>query len=576
MIKLRAWVLLFCVLMVATQVFTTATKQKRPHIVYILADDLGWNDVGFHGSNAIQTPNIDALAYSGIILQNFYVNPLCTPSRAALMTGKYPIRTGMQHFVLYGAEPRGLPLKEKLLPEYLKELGYTNHMVGKWHLGHYKKKYTPLYRGFHSHLGFWTGRQDFYDHTACENGTWGLDMRRGMDVAYDLHGEYSTDVFTRKATSLIRDHDPSKPLFLYMSHAAMHSGNTYSPIPVSEQLSATMFAHIQDYHRRRYAVALYKLDQSVGSLVEALSEKKMLEDTIIIFTTDNGGPAAGFNINAASNWPLKGVKSTLWEGGVRGAALVWSTAFKNPGRVSTQLMDITYWLPTLLSAASNKSIDTRSHKLDGHDVWDSLVSDKPFSNTTILHNIDPIDGNAALRHGKWKYVNGTVFRGIGDASFGPSERSSENDYNVSLVLDSVTSRMLKKLNLSTSPEQIRKLRRQAMVVCFDRKDRKSCDPFHGPCLFNIEDDPCETNNVAKEHPEVLKDLQNRLSEISKTAEPPGNLPLYERGNPEHWSYVWTNFGDHLNLPDDIKPQGEPLLPITEAVFACTRNGGKLF
>nr|XP_018908136.1 PREDICTED: arylsulfatase B-like isoform X1 [Bemisia tabaci]XP_018908138.1 PREDICTED: arylsulfatase B-like isoform X1 [Bemisia tabaci] len=611
------WTALICVVFVVTRAAATY-NQKRPHIIYILADDLGWNDVGYHGSNAIQTPNIDALAYDGIILDKFYVNPLCTPSRAALMTGKYPIRTGMQHFVLYGAEPRGLPLRERLLPEYLRDLGYVNHLVGKWHLGHYKRKYTPLYRGFHSHLGFWTGRHDFFDHTACENGTWGLDMRREMEPAYDLHGEYTTDVLTRRATALIQRHDPSKPMFMYMSHAAMHSGNPYNPIPVPENLAATMFSNIPDYHRRRYAVALHLLDQSVGAMVEALSERKMLENTIIIFSTDNGGPAAGFNINAASNWPLRGVKSTLWEGGVRGAAFVWSPMLKNPGRVSNQLMDITYWLPTLLSAANRKMdvcprsdededldddppvteddygydsndnndrrrslpADSNSRKirgcskLDGRDVWDALVNDKPFNTTTILHNIDQIDGNAALRYGKWKYVNGTVFRGIGDAIFGPSERGPENGYNVSLVLSSKTSQILQKMNRGASPEKIRSLRQQSTVVCSSRNGT-TCNPNKGPCLFNIDEDPCERNNVAEANPAVLRDLENRLAKFQRTSMPPGNLPLDERGNPEHWNYVWTNFGDYLNLPDDIPPRGEPLLPVTEAVFACSRNGGRV-
>lgn len=122
----------------------------------------GWNDLGFHGSSQIPTPNIDALAYSGIILNRYYVTPICTPSRSALMTGKLPIHTGMQHTVLFGAEPRGLPLHETILPQYLKELGYVNRIVGKWHLGHYKKEYTPLYRGFDSHLGMNSSVSDFY------------------------------------------------------------------------------------------------------------------------------------------------------------------------------------------------------------------------------------------------------------------------------------------------------------------------------------------------------------------------------------------------------------------------------
>lgn len=148
----------------------------------------GWNDVGFHGSGQIPTPNIDALAYSGLLLDKYYVTPICTPSRSALMTGKYPIHIGMHHGVninriysllelnslsydiqiLKGAEPRGLPLNEKILPEYLQDLGYSTHIVGKWHLGFYKKEYTPTYRGFNSHVGYWSGHHDYFDHTAVE------------------------------------------------------------------------------------------------------------------------------------------------------------------------------------------------------------------------------------------------------------------------------------------------------------------------------------------------------------------------------------------------------------------------
>lgn len=141
---------------------------KKPHIIVIVADDLGWNDVGFHGSNQIPTPNIDALAYSGIILQNYYVNPICTPSRSALMTGLHPIHTGMQSGVLVGAAPYGLPLKHKILPQFLNDLGYKSIAVGKWHLGSHSANYTPVNRGFDSHVGYWTGHEDYYDHTAQE------------------------------------------------------------------------------------------------------------------------------------------------------------------------------------------------------------------------------------------------------------------------------------------------------------------------------------------------------------------------------------------------------------------------
>nr|CAD7428337.1 unnamed protein product [Timema monikensis] len=374
----RCWLEMTLLLCVGSIQSSNTESQKRPHIIFIMADDLGWNDVGFHGSNQIPTPNIDALAYSGLILNNYYTPAICTPSRSALMTGRNPTSNGrphnvaiaprsswfdtqkgraneavcfapplvgeprthkqllfqksMQHTVLYGAEPRGLPLSEKLLPQYLKALGYATHIVGKWHLGHFQKEYTPTYRGFDSHLGLWTGHHDYFDHTAHEGVSisgltgcnvlmlrqrtkttsytrpnyWGLDMRRGLEPAWDLHGQYSTDVFTNEAVKLIDTHNFSRPLFLFLSHAAVHSSNPYNPLPAPDSVVAK-YAHLQDYTRQRFAGVLHKLDESVGKVVTALQKRGLLQNSIIVFTTDNGGPAAGFNINAASNWPLRGV-----------------------------------------------------------------------------------------------------------------------------------------------------------------------------------------------------------------------------------------------------------------------------
>lgn len=158
----------------------------------------------------------------------------------------------MQHSVLYGAEPRGLPLSEKILPQYLNDLGYESHIVGKWHLGSYKKEYTPLYRGFKSHLGIWTGHHDYNDHTAMETGMWGLDMRRDMNVAWDLHGKYSTDIFANEASNIIENCNSSKPLFLYVAHVATHSGNPYNPLPAPDDI-VSQFGNISDYSRRRFA-----------------------------------------------------------------------------------------------------------------------------------------------------------------------------------------------------------------------------------------------------------------------------------------------------------------------------------
>lgn len=168
-------------------------------------------------------------------------------------------------------------------------------------------------RGFESHVGFWTGHHDYFDHTAEETGMWGLDMRRGYDIAYDLHGQYTTDVISDESIKIIKSHNNSQPLFLYIAHAAMHSSNPYNPLPVPDE-TVEKIKNIEDFKRKKYAAMMHHLDESVGAVVKTLADEGMLGNSIIIFSSDNGGPAAGFNLNAASNYPLRGVKNTLWEG----------------------------------------------------------------------------------------------------------------------------------------------------------------------------------------------------------------------------------------------------------------------
>lgn len=183
----------------------------------IVADDLGWNDVGFHGSKRIPTPNIDPLAKEGIILDNYYVLPTCTPSRSAIMTGRYGIHTGMQSDTIYAPNAWGVGLEEKFLPQYLKPLGYQTHAVGKWHLGHYAKEFTPTFRGFDSFYGYYLGKGNYWSHGNRET-YWGLDLHDNLDPVYTQRGNYSTEMFTAEAEARIRDHDTSKPLFMYLAY----------------------------------------------------------------------------------------------------------------------------------------------------------------------------------------------------------------------------------------------------------------------------------------------------------------------------------------------------------------------
>ncbi|XP_037075366.1 arylsulfatase I-like [Pollicipes pollicipes] len=363
---------LLSLLSAAVAASAASARHRPPHIVLIVADDLGFDDASLRGSDQIPTPNLDALAATGVPLSRYYVHQLCTPSRAALLTGRLPVHTGLQTDVIYGAEPYGLALDEALLPQYLERRGYRCHAVGKWHLGFYREAYTPTRRGFRSHFGYWTGHIDYYDHTAHEGALWGLDLRRGLQLVGGAFGQYTTELFTTEAERLIGAHNASRPLFLYLAHHAVHAGNAYAPLQAPAAARAR-FPWITDERRRAFAGMVSELDASVGRVVSALAAAGLLNDTLLVFTTDNGGAVGGVDASAASNWPLRGGKYTLWEGGVRGTGLVWSPRLPRRSRPLSRAVHVTDWLPTLYEAAGGRAADLR--RLDGVSQWAALSAD---------------------------------------------------------------------------------------------------------------------------------------------------------------------------------------------------------
>lgn len=542
------------------------TKYKRrisgrPHIVIIVADDMGWNDVSFHGSDQIPTPNIDALAYNGVILNSHYVSAMCTPSRSALMTGKNPIHLGMQHYVLRGSEPRGLPLNEKLMPEYLKEAGYRTHIVGKWHLGFYKREYTPTYRGFDTHFGYWNGLKDYYNHMSIEkvdDGTefQGFDMRRNLSVAWDTIGKYSTDLFTEEAVQLIHAHNTTDPMFLYLAHLAPHSGNENDLLQAPAEEIAK-FSYIKNPKRRIYAAMVSKLDQSVGDVIEALRNREMLERSIILFISDNGAPTEGYLQNHGSNYPFRGIKNSPWEGGVRGAAAIWSPLIKQR-KVSNQLIFVADWLPTLLSAAGIQK--TNISDIDGYDMWPTLVSGGASRRHEVLINIDDIYNYSAIRIGNFKYVKGETtanFTWVGES--GKSD-DGQPSYDPEKVLNSkvgVAIASIKQIennqlystvensedNILT-PQKILQLRDQAQIHCnVTEMEKISCNPLISPCLFNIQNDPCEMINIIHREPTIAMRLKLALAEYRLNMVPPSNKNLDPCANPKFWNNTWTCWAD---------------------------------
>ena len=231
------------------------TGAQMPNIVIIMADDLGFNDVSFHGSFEIPTPNIDALAYNGVILNRFYTPPLCTPSRASLLTGKYPTSIGMQHFVIPSDEPWGLGLDQKIMPQYFKDAGYSTALIGKWHLGFFQEQYTPTKRGFDSHFGYLGPYIDYYEYISKKPYTnyIAYDMRRNLSVAHDINPKpYATELFTYEAVKKIQSHDfNSSALFLLISHLAPHAGNEGKMQAHQDEIDK--FLYIPDLKRRTLA-----------------------------------------------------------------------------------------------------------------------------------------------------------------------------------------------------------------------------------------------------------------------------------------------------------------------------------
>ncbi|XP_049524163.1 arylsulfatase B-like isoform X2 [Dermacentor silvarum] len=364
---------------------------------------MGWDDVSFHGSSQIPTPNLDALAADGIILNNFYVQPSCTPSRSAFMSGRYPIRTGMHHYPIDLGEPWGLPLDVRILPEYLRDLGYETHLVGKWHLGSYTKSVTPTYRGFDSFYGYHCGEEDYYSHNATFENHTGLDFWLNTEPRWSDSGIYSTTLYTERAQYLIRNRQ--KPLFLVVSYQAPHG--TAGPELLQAPLeNIEKFPYIQDEKRKIFAGVVDAMDHSVGQVFKTMGETGMLENVVTLFTSDNGGTPFGFHSSRSFNWPLRGTKFSLWEGSTRAAAFVWSPLLERTRRVSSQLMHITDWFTTFYKIAGGNV--SSLEQVDGLDMWQHLSKGSGSIRQEVLYNVDFVDPPkspvAAIRDSRYKLL----------------------------------------------------------------------------------------------------------------------------------------------------------------------------
>jgi len=471
--------------------FITASAANQPNVIFIMADDLGNADVGYHGSD-IKTPNLDKLASEGVRLENFHGMPVCTPSRAALMTGRYPMRYGLQTLVIFPNHSYGLPADERTLPQSLKEAGYSTYMVGKWHLGHADRKYWPQNRGFDHFYGNLVGEVDYF--TKIRGGL--VDWQRNGKFLQEKG--YYLDLIGDEAVKLIEQQDKNKPFFLYFASLAPHA-----PYQAKKSDEDRYAATIKDPTRRTYAAMITSVDEQVGRIVAALEKQGLRENTLIIFSSDNGGPRSAVVASGAhspeeraesgvkqeslpaSNGDLRGGKGSLYEGGVR-----VPTIFNWPGklkpRVVTEPLHMVDIMPTVLALAGGKSGPEKP--LDGKDIWATVAEGQPSSHEDILVNVEAFRG--AVIKDRWKLVKIALLPGKTE-------------------------------------------------------------------LFDLTSDPGEKNNVAEQNPEVVRDLESRLIAYAKQQKPSEWL----KAQPNYLGAQGkTLFDPDFDIDDGGLPHAKPLLP----------------
>jgi arylsulfatase A-like enzyme len=363
---------------------------RRPNIIVLLADDLGYGDLRIHGARDIATPHIDSLARGGVRCTSGYVSgPYCSPTRAGLLTGRYQQRFGHEFNpaqLRSGGTGQGLALSETTLPSRLQAAGYATALVGKWHLGE-EEAFHPLRRGFDHFFGFLTGS---HSYLTSEDAARGPIVRGRESVPLD---GYLTDVLAQEAGSFI-ERSKDRPFFLYLAFNAVHT-----PLQ-APQNALDKFSGETNEQRRTYLAMLSRLDDAVGRVLNKLRELKLEEQTLVFFLSDNGGPTTKFAANGSRNGPLRGSKGDTWEGGIRVPFLVQWKGRLPAGKKYDQPVIQLDIAATALAAAGVEAPSDK--KLDGVNLVPHLEGQQESAPHDALYW--RFGSQMAIRQGDWKLV----------------------------------------------------------------------------------------------------------------------------------------------------------------------------
>jgi len=488
---------------------------SKPNVIVIVADDMGKHDLTSAGSK-IQTPNLDSLSEMGVKLENYYVQPVCSPTRGSLMTGRYPFRLGLQHENLIGYRPAGLPLEEETMANLLTDCGYKTSMIGKWQLGFFKNEYLPWNRGFSEFFGQLLGGQDYYSRKKClklrnHGSLCGYDLRTHEGPVRDTSKKYQPFLYAEKAREKFMSHNKSEPLYMYMAFQSVHRP-LQAPSKYTRRYDNTGMTNPQ----KIFAGMVTALDEAIGQVVDGLKESGLWDNTLIFFSNDNGREGAEQH---------RGGKNDFWQGGIFGYGFFSGPAIPPSKRGSKvkHLTHISDVLPTLLAAG--ECPNQPRNQIDGHNLWPWLTGndqdEKPRREIPMqinphltLYERDPrafdttwdTRMQGVMIKGDMKLVVGSysVLRRRHD------KRQTVFLYNVTEDSNELFDLSDKKQAMATSMmNKLAELLPEAKYPWHPAPDPR-CDPslnggFWGPYIEDVEEDEADKNETSDDYDEYYDD-----------------------------------------------------------------------